>query len=78
MSGDRQWKRVVKSKEVQERLMIACHASPEGKSSCRPGAYPEFQSGSFQHCTSIEYERGGGGGPCDRPNTSGEGEGRPN
>ena len=49
---------MIKSKEEQERIMIACHASPEGKSS----AYPEFQSGGFQHCTSIEYETGGGGG----------------
>ena len=31
-SGDRQWKRVIKSKEEQERIMKACHASPEGKS----------------------------------------------
>ena len=31
-SGDRQWKRVIKSKEEQERIMKACHVSPEGKS----------------------------------------------
>ena len=30
-SGDQQWKRVIKSKEELERIMKACHASPEGK-----------------------------------------------
>ena len=75
---------MIKSKEEHERIMIACHASPEGKSSGLARIYPEFQSGGLQHCTSIEYEPGGGGGggggdhSCDRPNTSGEGEGRPN
>ena len=33
MSGDQQWKHVIKLKAEQERIMIACHASPEGKSS---------------------------------------------
>ena len=52
---------MIKSKEEQERIMIACHASPEGKSSDL-ARIPEFQSGGFQHCTSIEYGLGGGGG----------------
>ena len=30
-SGDRQWKRVIKSKEEQERIMKACHASPHAQ-----------------------------------------------
>ena len=50
----RQLKRVIKWKEEQEKIMIACHASPEGKSS---------------GLVRIRNH------PCDRPNTSGEGEG---
>ena len=64
MSGDRQWKRVIKwrGRRAGKNIMIACHASPEGESSGLHGAYPKFQIGGFQHYTSTEYERGGGGG----------------
>ena len=88
MSGDRQWKRVIKSKEEQERIMIACYASPEGKSSGL-ARIQNFKVGFDNILRGLMYinriragEGGGGGGggdhPCDRPNTSGEGEGRPN
>ena len=69
MSGDRQWKRVIKSKEEQERIMIACHASPEGKSSGQ-----DFKVG----VSNLERQSKERDPLCCRPNTSGEGESIPN
>ena len=74
---------MIKSKEEQERIMIACHASPEGKSSGLARIQNFKEGGSNIVGQSANYSNTSGGGeggnhPCDRPNTSGEGEGRPN
>ena len=68
---------MIKSKEEQERIMIACHASPQGKSSGL-ARIQNFKPINIvrQSNTSGGGGRGGGGGimhSCDRPNKSGEG-----
>ena len=63
---------MIKSKEEQERIMIACHASPEGKSSTSGLARIQ----NFKTINIVRQSNTSGGGimhPCDRPNTSGEG-----
>ena len=63
---------MIKSKEEQERIMIACHASPQGKSSGL-ARIQNFKPINIvrQSNTSGGGGRGGGGGimhSCDRPN----------
>ena len=69
---------MIKSKDEQER-MIACHASPEGKSSGLARIQNFKPVNIVRQSNTSGVGRGGGGGgggimhPCDRPNTSGEG-----
>ena len=56
---------MIKSKEEQERIMIACHASPQGKSSGL-ARIQNFKPINIvrQSNTSGGGGRGGGGGSC--------------
>ena len=52
---------MINSKEEQERIMIACHASPEGKSS-RLARIQNFKVGSSNIVGQSNTSGGGGGG----------------
>ena len=55
---------MIKSKEEQERIMIACHASPEGKSSgqARIQNFKVGVSNIVGQSNTSGREGGGGGG----------------